>query len=196
MIRSRMPQYRAGYNDQGLQLSDIDDIPMWSAKDLSAATTQNFFDVGGGPNESTSLLTQNQIDTNKDYDVKIIEMYIMNTSKTAFVAADLDKIAGLQNDFFLEIFTNEARRSWSAPVGGILRYPMAVAAAGASAYNPMAVVAGAISINMPVGEGLVLKGGQAFSCQLSTKAAAPSNPTGLRMLIVLRGRRYALIVAK
>lgn len=196
MMRQRMPIYRAGYDDTGIKLSDIDDIPMWSAKDLTALTTQSFFDEGAGPNERTSLLTPNKIDNNKDYDVKIIEMFIMKTDKTPMVDTDLAKIAGLNTDWYLEVDTNEVRRSWYCPIGAILRYPMAVAAAGASAYNPMAIVAGSITINMPVGEGLILKGDQAFAVRLNTKAAAPSNPTGLRMLINFRGRRYALVTAK
>lgn len=186
---------RAGYDDQGLVLSDIDDIPMWSKKTLTAVKPQNFFDVGGGPNESTSLLTPNMIDQTKDFDVKRIEINFMRTSKAPLDAAALVLIALAVSDYFVQFFTNETKRSWNAPVHAIIRAPMQVAAAGAMAYNPAWIQNGGANINMPDGQGLIVKGGTGFQVLLNSSVAA-SDLSGLDMSVVLWGRRYALVVAK
>lgn len=191
----KYPTYRAGLNDgPAINISDVDDIPMWSGKDLSAASTINFFDSTGvpGPNENTSLQSSGLIDQNKDYDVKRIEFYVMKASGGAMTDAELAQLSALIRERYVMIYTNESSRKWNAPMASILRYPLAVAAAGASAYNPVDILSGFMSINMPVGLGLVIKGGTTFTVELSTKAAAPTSLALLRMLIVLRGRRYAL----
>lgn len=190
------PMYkRAGYDDQGLVLSDIDDIPMWSKKTLTAVKPQNFFDVGGGPNENTSLLTPNMIDQTKDFDVKRIEVNVMRTSKAPLDAAALVLIALAVSDYFIQFFTNETKRSWNAPIHALIRAPMQVAAAGAMAYNPAWIQNGGSNINMPDGQGLIVKGGTGFQLLLNSSVAA-SDLLGLDMSIVLWGRRYALVVAK
>ena len=189
-----LPRYKRGYNDSGLTLSDIDDLPMWSVKALAAAKPVNFFDQTGGPNELTSLITANMIDRNKDFDVKRIEVNIWATDQAPLETADLAKLSLLMAGFYLQIYTNEARRAWACPMNALLKFPMQVAAAGASAYNPAFIVSGGANINMPAGEGLVLKGGEAFTCQLSSSVAA-TDLTGLTMSVVLWGIRYALVKA-
>lgn len=192
-----LPQipYRRGYDESGLILSDVDDLPMWSRKTLAAAKPVNFFDEGGGPNEKTSLLTPNLIDQNKDYDVKIIEVNLMRTDKAPLEDTDLAIISKLQAGFYLQLYTNETKRSWAAPMHALLKAPMAVAAAGASAYNPAWIVNGRAVINMPDGEGLVIKGGTGFQCLLNSTQSA-LDLTGLDMSVVFWGKRYALIKAK
>lgn len=193
----KYPIFRQGYenpNQAGIQISDVDDIPMWSVKDLSAASIINFFDSTGvpGPNENTSLQSSGLIDQNKDYDVKRIEFYVMKQTGGGLVAADLDTLGALIRERYVTIYTNESKRSWNAPMSALLRYPLAVAAAGAMAYNPDVILGGYMTINMPDGMGLVIKGGTTFTLQFSTTAASPTNLSTLRLAIVLRGRRYAL----
>lgn len=188
------PQYKRGQNGQRMILSDVDDIPMWSKKALTTTKPLNFFDEIGGPNEKTSLQTANMIDKNKDFDVKRIEVNVMATDNAPLELADVAKIAILQAAFYIQIFTNEARRAYAVPIHAMLKAPLQVAAAGASAYNPAWVVNGGAYINMPDGEGLVLKGGEAFTCQLSSTDLA-LDLTGISMSIVLWGRRYALLSA-
>ena len=186
---------RAGYDDQGVVLSDIDDIPMWSKKTLTAVKPQNFFNAGGGPNENTSLLTPNMIDQTKDFDVKRIEINVMRTAKTPLNDAALVLIALAVSDYFVQFFTNETKRSWTAPIHAVIRAPMQIAAAGAMAYNPAWIQNGGANINMPDGQGLIVKGGTGFQVLLNSSVAA-SDLTGLDMSIVLWGRRYALVTAK
>lgn len=188
------PQYKRGQGGQRFILSDVDDLPMWSKKDLTTVKPLSFFDDIGGPNEKTSLQTANMIDKNKDFDVKRIEVNVMATDNAPLELADVAKIAILQAGFFIQIFTNEARRAYAVPLHALLKAPFQVAAAGASAYNPAWVVNGGANINMPDGEGLVLKGGEAFTCQLSSSVLA-LDLTGISMSIVLWGRRYALLSA-
>lgn len=185
------PTYKRGPNGQKFILADVQDIPMWSKKALTAVKPTNFFDEIGGPNEKTSLLTANMIDKNKDFDVKRIEVNVMATDNAPLELADVNKLAILQAGFFIQIYTNEANRAYAVPLHAMLKAPLLVAAAGASAYNPAWVVNGGAYINMPDGEGLVLKGGEAFTCQLSSTDLA-LDLTGLSMSIVLWGRRYAL----
>jgi len=188
------PQYKRGPGGKKFILADVDDLPMWSKKTLTTVKPLDFFDTIGGPNEKTSLLTANMIDKNKDFDVKRIEVNVMTTAATPFALAEVNKLAILQAQYYLQIYTNEARRAYSVPMHAILKSPFLVAAAGASAYNPAWVVNGGAYINMPDGEGLVLKGGEAFTCQLSSTVLA-ADLTGLDMSVVLWGRRYALQAA-
>lgn len=189
------PTYKRGADGRRYILSDVDDIPMWSKKTLTTVKPLNFFDTAGGPNELTSLLTPNMIDKNKDFDVKRLEVNVMATDKAPLELADVAKLAILQAGFYLTIFTNEARRSYAVPMHALLKAPLQVAAAGASAYNPNWIVSGGAYINMPDGEGLVFKGGEAFVCQLNSSEIA-LDLSGLDMSVVFWGRRYALMSAK
>lgn len=192
-----MQQYRRGYNDAGLTLTDEDDLPMWSTKTLTTVKPLNFFDTGGGPDQNTSLVQPNVIDQNKDYDVRRIELNVMTTNKAAFVTADLTKIALLCRDYFLTVKLNESKFSWWSPISALIRFPMQVAAVGASAYDPYFVAGGGANINpRPDGRGtLILKGGQAFQVQLSSTVVA-SDLSGLDLNITLWGKRYALTTAQ
>jgi len=194
-MQNQMTYRRGLLAERGLVLSDVDDIPMWSKKDLALAKPIDFFNQTGGPNEITSLLTANVIDQSKDFDVKRIEVNVFATDNAPLETADIAKIALLQAGFYLQIYTNETKRSWAAPMHALLKAPMQVAAAGASAYNPAWVVNGGCYINMPDGEGLILKGGTAFTCQLSSSQLS-LDLTGLSMSVVLWGRRYALVKAR
>lgn len=185
--------YRRGYSAAGIPLTEESDLPMWSRVDLSAAKPIQLFSAGGGPNAITSLTTANKIDQNKDFDIRRIEFSIQRTDKTPLVTADLSLIGALLREYWCQLFTNETKRSWFAPMGGLVKYPMQVAAAGASAYDPVNVVSGGTFINVP--EGLVIKGGEAFLMQLTSEVPA-TDLTGLTLYTVLWGRLFALDRAK
>lgn len=158
------------------------DLPMWSKENLTAAKPVLFFNQNGGPNSVTSISTAQKIDQNADFTIKRIETNILKTDKTAIVAADLDKIALLLNEWFLQLFVNQNDRVWYAAMSNLIQYPMLVAAAGASAYDPVHVVNGGTFLNEPV----TIKGGEAFQMSLNSDVAA-SDLTGLRMEVVLWG---------
>lgn len=190
-------QYRRGFNDAGFTLTDEDDLPMWSTKTLTTVKPLNFFDVGGGPNELTSLATPFLIDMTKDFDVRRIEVNFMASDKAPLEAADVALISKAVHDYYLTLKINESKFAWWAPLSALVKFPMAVAAAGASAYNPAWIVNGGANIN-PSADGrgtLIIKGGVAFQLQLSSSVNA-QDLTGLDMNIALWGKRYALVTAQ
>lgn len=181
--------YRRGFNNAGLPITEESDLPMWSRVDLTAAKPIQLFNTGGGPNAITSLTTAGKIDNTKDFDIRRIEFSIQRTDKTPLVTADFSLIGAMLREYWVQLYTNESKRAWMCPLGCLIKYPMQVAAAGASAYNPVDVVNGGTYINVP--EGLVIKGGDAFIMNLASEVVA-TDLTGLTLYTTLWGRLYAL----
>lgn len=177
-------EYRRGIND-GLKLVEESDYPMWSRVDLGTAKPVQLFSLGGGPNSATSLTTPNKIDQSADFNIKRIEFTVQTTSGAPFKDADLVLVGTLLREYWAQIYTNQSRRSWMNHLGAMIVPPMAVAAAGASAYDPARVVNGGCFIN--VEDGLVIKGGEAFIMTLNCETPA-TDLTGLTLLTVLWGK--------
>ncbi len=174
----------------GIPLKQRFDQPIWSKVALTGATQISFFNVGGAPTAANSIAQPNTVDQNADYIIKRIEVNLLTTAKTPFVTADLVLIGLLLSDCWLSLFTNQNQRAWYTSMSSLIKFPMAVAAAGASAYEPSMVVAGGTTLN----EEIVIKGGQNMNFQLQNPSA--SALTGLTMEIVLWGYLIKEITAQ
>lgn len=135
------------------------DLPQWSNKAGTTAGPIDFFSDGGGPNATTSLQTQYKIDNNSDFWVKRIEINYYVVAGTAFSDTTLTLLAKFLNECWFEFYTNQQDRTWFAHARTVTQTPMLVAAAGASAYDPVNVINGGANMNVPV----KIAGGQAFS---------------------------------
>ncbi len=169
------------------QLSEISDLPMWSRVDLGIDKPIQFFNVGGGPNARTSITTEHKIDNNKDFDVRCVEVSVQRTDKKPFTQADFANVAVLQRDYWMQLFTNDTKRAWFCHMGSIMTYPAEIFNGGLSSYVPTDIVKGRMLINVP--QGLVIKGGEAFTLQLNSEVPA-DDLSGLTMLVTLFGSLY------
>jgi hypothetical protein len=164
--------------DPKLQL--VLDTPIFSKRALTTAKPLRFFD-NPGLSANDNIDSANQIDMNSDFALHRIECNVMKTDGSALVTADVALLAKLQKETWINFLKNTTDKAWSSSISSLMAAPMAVAAAGAMAYDPFHIVRGGTTLNVP----LIIQGGQNINVTLNWETA--SDFTTLTMELVLWG---------
>lgn len=139
--------------DPKLQL--ILDTPIYSKRSLGTNTQVRFFDAAG-VNADDNIDVANQIDMNSDFKCFYIESNLLPTAGTAFDATLMTLAASLIKNTWLNFLKNTTDKAWQTSLSSLIKVPVLLAAAGASAYNPLGTVNGGTKLNVP----LTIFGGQ------------------------------------
>jgi len=176
------------------QVSLIPDIPMnseriqqlleqcfYSKVDLSAASIFDFFTVGGGPKISGNIDSSQEINGNSLFACHNMCLNVMRQDGSALQNTDVELIAQLQRKTFLEMKLNNTTTVYSISLSQLFQAPLAVAAAGASAYDPVHIVKASQNFNLP----LLIQGAQTLSVEVHNPSV--QNLTGLTLEVGLFG---------
>lgn len=161
-------------------VQDVLDYEIYSKVPLTAAQSFRFFNEND-QNANGNIDQPSVIDANADYMVHYLDVNFVATDGAPFDNADLAIISSILKETWINFQINTAAKVWIASLSSIVRFPMAVAAAGASAYTPVGIVNGTYKFNVP----LLIPGGQNINVTLNRQTA--TNYTGITMELVMLG---------
>lgn len=161
-------------------VQDVLDYEIYSKVPLTAAQSFRFFNEND-QNADGNIDQPSVIDANADYMAHYLDVNLMTTAGTPLVDTDLDIISKILKETWINFQINTAAKVWIASLSSIVKFPMATAAAGASAYDPRNIVNGTYKFNVP----LLIPGGQNINVTLNRQTA--TNYSGITMELVLLG---------
>jgi len=141
----------------------------YSKVNLSAATQFRFFTVSDPPSRiNTNVDTSQQIDANSDFLMHKMDFSVMRLDGAPVDSLAFAQIGLLVRNTILQITLNSVNVVYTTALASIMTAPIAVAAAGASAYNPTNVLKA--TVEFPVK--LLIRGGQNFAVELLNPLAS------------------------
>lgn len=161
-------------------VQDVLDYEIYSKIDLNTAQSFRFFNEND-QNANGNIDQPSVIDANADYMAHYLDVNFLATDGDPLEDTDIALIASILKETWINFQINTAAKVWIASLSSIVRFPMAVAAAGASAYNPVGIVNGSYKFNVP----LLIPGGQNINVTLNRQTA--TNYSGITMELVLLG---------
>lgn len=161
-------------------VQDVLDTPIYSKVALSAAQNWRFFN-GNDQDAEGNIDQPSVIDANSTYLVHYLDANFMKTDGSPIEDSDLALISAIVRNTWINFQLNSVSKAWIASMSSIVKAPLAVAAAGASAYNPVGIVNGSYRFNVP----LIIPGGVNINVTLNRKNA--TDYTGMTLELALLG---------
>jgi len=154
---------------------------IFSRVDLDASTSFRFFNESDTPSKFGNIDSPSKIDENSLFEVDRINFFAMASDGAPLVTATLALVAQFIESTFGTIKQNTVNEIISFASASVMVAPLAVAPAGASAYNPAAVLSGSIEMDIK----WKIYGGQNINVTIANPEA--NDFTGISILIELEG---------
>lgn len=121
---------------------------IYSRVDLDTSSSFRFFNESETPSKFGNIDAPSKIDENSLFECEKVNLYVLRSNGAAVDSVFLGLLTQLILETFWQIKQNTTTEIISYHTGTILTYPMAVAAAGASAYNPAAILTGSFTMDI------------------------------------------------
>jgi hypothetical protein len=151
------------------QIQQILEQQYYSKVALAALSVYRFFvNATGGQDQNNNIDLSNQIDANSLFQAERIELNLMRSDGAPVDSLALAQIGLIVRNMFFQIKLNNTTVVYTGSVSSLIKPPLAVAAAGASAYSPDKILNGGQRFNVP----LMVRGGQNISVELLNPSAS------------------------
>lgn len=154
---------------------------IYSRVDLTADSIFRFFNEQNTPSKFGNIDSPSKFDQNANVEVHRVNLFVIRTDGTAVDKTTLAKVAALIESTFWTFKQNTINEIISFATAAVLVAPMDVAAAGASAYNPLAILSGSFEFDII----WKIAGGQTINISMLNPEAV--DLTGISVLMELEG---------